>query len=224
MHKLRKFMMQILSFHKYPRYVMDMYLKYVMQTFWRLHGIKLGDGIVWLGKPIINLASNSTLSIGSRCLICSRSSQTALGVNHSVVFRTLYPNAELRIGAGVRMSGTTICAAKKVSIGDRCVIGANSIIVDTDFHALDPNVRSTPDDFNSAISSPVEISDNVFIGVGCIILKGVKIGHGAVIGAGSVVTQDIAPRTIVAGNPAKFIAALDDKLVDFKKTSTSGNK
>jgi len=111
----------------------------------------------------------------------------------------------LRIGAGARMSGTTICAALRVVIGARCVIGANATIVDSDFHALDAAIRSSPLDANSARVAPVEIGDDVFIGGGSYILKGVTIGAEAVIGAASVVTKDVPRRTIVAGNPAKPI-------------------
>lgn len=59
------------------------------------------------------------------------------------------------------------------------------------------------------ISAPIVIGDNVFIGARAIILKGVTIGEGAIVGAGSVVTKDVAEYSIVAGNPAKVIRALD---------------
>lgn len=149
------------------------------------------------------------MSIGDNCSICSRSEQTALGVNHPVVLRTLRPNSELRIGSGVRMSGTTICSAERVTIGDRCVIGANVTIVDTDFHSLDPAVRPSERDAQEARVSPVDIDSDVFIGGGSFILKGAKVGRAAVIGAGSVVTGTVSPGCIFAGNPARQIAALD---------------
>jgi acetyltransferase-like isoleucine patch superfamily enzyme len=145
------------------------------------------------------------MSIGEGCLICSRSEQTALGVNHRVVVRTLREGAILRIGNGVRMSGTTICAAKSVVVGDRCVIGANVMIADTDFHSLDPGIRSSLEDAAQASSRPVQIGKDVFIGGGSFILKGVSIGDRAVIGAGSVVTRDVEGGTVVAGNPARVV-------------------
>ena len=61
----------------------------------------------------------------------------------------------------------------------------------------------------NAKTSPITISDNVFIGTSCIICKGVSIGENAVIGAGSIVTKNIPANEIWAGNPAKFIRKID---------------
>lgn len=57
-------------------------------------------------------------------------------------------------------------------------------------------------------SAPIKICSYAWIGMNCIILKGVTIGEGAIVGAGSIVTHDVAPWTLVAGNPAKFIKNL----------------
>ncbi|MBU9725195.1 acyltransferase [Lachnospiraceae bacterium ASD4241] len=67
------------------------------------------------------------------------------------------------------------------------------------------NWRDHIKDWSVVKSAPVVIHDNVWIGFGCIILKGVTIGEGAVIGAGSIVTHDIPPYTIAAGNPAVLV-------------------
>jgi acetyltransferase-like isoleucine patch superfamily enzyme len=193
--------------HRYPRYFVDRcYVPHVLAFFWRRQGAILRRGIAWSGAPILSLSPQSTIQIGERCAMCSRSTRTALGVNHPIVLRTLQPGAELRVGDGVRMSGTTICAAERVVVGDRCVIGANVTIVDTDFHSLDAAIRSTPGDFASARTKPVEIGSDVFVGGGSYILKGVRIGDRAVIGAASVVTQDVPADAVVAGNPARVIS------------------
>jgi acetyltransferase-like isoleucine patch superfamily enzyme len=151
--RLFRVIKRLFSFHNYPRYVIDVYIHFVLQPVWRSRGITLGSNIVWHGKPIITTVTGSTLSIGDQSLICSRSTQTALGVNHPVVIRTLTTDAVITIGSKVRMSGTTICAVKKIIIGDRCVIGANATIVDTDFHSLNPSIRSSPDDSRHALET-----------------------------------------------------------------------
>jgi serine acetyltransferase len=204
--KTIRFLKSAISVHKYPRYVLDLYVNLILQPFWRLQGIAVGPGIVWHGKPILHRAPGSSVSVGSECMLISRSSDTALGVNHPVILRTLGPDAELRIGAGVRMSGTSVCAVERVTIGDRCVFGANVTVADTDFHSMDPGIRSVPgSDANHASHRAIEICDDVFIGGASMILKGVRIGQGAIVGAGSVVTRDVPAGVMVAGNPARPI-------------------
>lgn len=108
-------------------------------------------------------------------------------------------------------------SAKKISIGKRVLISHNVNIFDNDTHPLNPVARHQH--FKSIISSgqprkvdlleqAVEIGDDAWIGCMSIILKGVTIGQGAIIGAGSVVTQDVPAFTIVAGNPARVIREL----------------
>jgi acetyltransferase-like isoleucine patch superfamily enzyme len=212
MKKISIFLKRLISFHKYPRYITDIYVNLILQRFWRTQGIILGNKVVWYGKPIISKIKGSTIKIGDGCRICSDSTQTALGVNHPVILSTLRPGARLQVGSGVRMSGTTVCAVERVIIGDRCVIGANATIVDTDFHSLDPIIRSSKADDQLAYHQPVLIGNDVFIGGSSIILKGVEIGDGAVIGAGSVVTKSVPERVIVAGNPARPIGKVKGSL------------
>jgi acetyltransferase-like isoleucine patch superfamily enzyme len=193
---------------------MDIYVNQILQRYWRNQGIDLGDGIIWYGKPILTKSKDSSISIGDHCRICSDSSQTALGVNHPVILRTLHPGSKLVIGSGVRMTGTTICAAESVIIGDRCVIGANVTIVDTDFHSMDPVIRSSKDDDKFACHKAISIGNDVFIGGNSIILKGVEIGDRVIIGAGSIVSRSIPDNIVVAGNPARPIAKVPINFTD----------
>jgi acetyltransferase-like isoleucine patch superfamily enzyme len=131
-----------------------------------------------------------------------------LGVNHRVVLATWSSEASIVIGDGVGLTGTTICAQSRIVIGDRVRIGANTTLVDTDFHPLSPaERRATP---KAGKSVPVVIEDDVFIGMHVLILKGSYIGHGSVIGAGSVVTGRVPPMVVAAGNPARVIRELDE--------------
>ena len=109
------------------------------------------------------------------------------------------------------MSGVTICAKSSVVIGNRVVIGAGVTIADTDFHSLDPVVRSSPQDAKEARFKAVEIGNDVFIGGGSYVLKGSRIGNAAVIGAGSVVTGIVPPYAIYAGNPARQVGTVAAK-------------
>jgi acetyltransferase-like isoleucine patch superfamily enzyme len=91
-----------------------------------------------------------------------------------------------------------------ITVGDNVVVGANTAIVDADFHPMEASRRGWTD----GATAPVVIEDDVFIGMNCLILKSVVIGRGSVVGAGSVVTRDIPPGVIGAGNPARVIRSL----------------
>ena len=104
---------------------------------------------------------------------------------------------QMKIGRGVFVNHSLTCmAAGGITIDDGAMIGPNVRIV-TDNH-----------DFENRMvlrCKPVHIGAKAWIGVGAIILPGVTIGENAVVAAGGVVTKDVAPNTVVGGNPAKFI-------------------
>jgi acetyltransferase-like isoleucine patch superfamily enzyme len=96
------------------------------------------------------------------------------------------------------------CEGAGIRIGRDGLFGAHVEIFDSDFHDLDPARRKA----GTQKVAPVEIGDNVFVGMGTRILKGSTIGSDSVIGAGSVVTGSIPAGVIAAGNPARVIRAL----------------
>lgn len=115
--------------------------------------------------------------------------------------------------------GAKVWSALKISIGNRVLISHNVNIFDSLTHPISATKRHLQ--FKAIMQQghprnidlnerPVEIGDDVWIGANSCILSGVNIGAGAIVGAGSVVTKDIAPHTIVAGNPARLIRELRD--------------
>ena len=200
---------KLLSLKKYPYYFVVLWGRVVIKNVLRLRGVSIMSGGRYFGMPILTLSQNSKITIGKNCVLCSTSSRTALGVNHPVILRTLSKNAVISIGDDTGMSGGVICAAVRVQIGKECLIGANVTISDTDFHPIDHHLGSVKKRYevsvDSLANSQVIIEDNVFIGTGVIVLKGVTIGRNSVVGAGSVVTKDVMPNSIVAGNPAIII-------------------
>jgi acetyltransferase-like isoleucine patch superfamily enzyme len=99
------------------------------------------------------------------------------------------------VGNGTYLNrGVEIVAAQSVSIGQNCKVARDVIIMDTDQHELPGH---------GLLVAPVQIEDRVWIGTRAIILKGVTIGHDAIIAAGAVVTRDVPPHTTVAGVPAR---------------------
>jgi len=72
-------------------------------------------------------------------------------------------------------------------------------------HALEAEARNQ----GWEVARPIVIEDNVWLGGGAIVLPGVRIGRNAVVGAGAVVTRDVAANTVVAGNPARVIREIE---------------
>ena len=171
-------------------------------------GVQFGKRVRFYGLPLIFRNVNSRIIIGSDSTLCSVSSMTALGLNHPVVLRTISENSQIIIGNETGISGGTICASKSITIGDKCLIGANVTIVDTDFHTINSNGRHTDKYIDNVNVRPVFIADNVFIGTGAIILKGVNIGENSVIAAHSVVTKSIPANVIAGGNPAVVLKVI----------------
>jgi acetyltransferase-like isoleucine patch superfamily enzyme len=158
------------------------------------------------GTPIIQKHRYSQMIFGPGLQLRSSVRSNPLGPNHPVVITTWQAGAVLEVGANFAMTGGTICAAERIIIGDNVIVGANATIVDTDFHPVGPLARQVRP--QNAETAPIEIQDNVFIGMNCLILKGVTIGQNSVVGAGSVVTTSIPAGVICAGNPAKVVRSL----------------
>lgn len=170
------------------------------------NGISWGRGWRFYGVPVIQKHRGSCMQFGNGFQLRSTTRSNPLGANHPVILCTWQAGAVLQIGKDFAMTGGSIIAAERVVIGNDVIVGANTTIMDTDFHPLDAQKRRS--DSQSAKIAPVIIEDDVFVGMNCLILKGVTLGRGCVVGAGSVVTKDVPPSAIVAGNPASIIGAV----------------
>ena len=171
-----------------------------------IHGISWGKNWRIFGMPIIQRHRKSIILLGDGLSMRSWRNSNPLVPSSPVSLSTRKTGAIIKIGSNCGMTGSKIIAAESIEIGNRVMIGANSAIVDTDFHPLDPLERQR--DVLNGKHRPVVIENDVFIGMDSIILKGVTIGEGSVIGAGSVVTKDVPSGVIVAGNPVKILKAL----------------
>lgn len=171
----------------------------------KLNGVKYGENLKLIGYPFIFRYRNAKIEIGKRCRINSNFFSNLIGLYQRTII-IARGKGEIIIGDNVGISGATIYAREKISIGANTLIGANTKIFDNDFHPVDSEKRLIND--NSAIkSAPVEIGENVFIGCNCIILKGTVLGDNCVVGAGSVVHGAFENGTVIGGNPAKIIKA-----------------
>lgn len=141
-----------------------------------------------MGRGVVIMKKNAEISLGDRVLLHKNCKLSAWGTDGK---------AAIRIGSRTYIGDRTeIHAGESVTIGDGCDISWNCTIMDRDYHKLGTEKE---------VFAPVTIGNRVWIGCNAIILKGVTIGDGAVVAAGSVVTKDVPARTLVAGNPARVI-------------------
>lgn len=123
-------------------------------------------------------------------------------INHRVTIHS--PEQRVTIGAYSQINfNTVILGGSGVTIGDRVMIGPNCTLAASNHDYLQTH---TPVRFAGALSDgPIVIEDDVWLGASVVVTDGVRIGQGAVIGAGAVVTRDIPAMTVAAGVPAKVI-------------------
>jgi acetyltransferase-like isoleucine patch superfamily enzyme len=148
-----------------------------------------------------------------------RRSAIAVGANSVIAAELLVfaDRGSITIGRDVFVGpGTRVWSGLQVSIGDRVLISHGVTILDSAFHSLSAAARHRQ--FHEIFTNKrnavgdiecraVHIEDDVWIGFHAAVLKGVRVGRGAVIAAGTIVTKDVAPYTIVAGATAKVIGA-----------------
>jgi galactoside O-acetyltransferase len=128
----------------------------------------------------------------------------------------------VKIGDNVYIGDSTIICRSQVEFEDNIFVAWGTYFYDHDSHSLDfrdrqKDLRQQVNDYRDSKdfianknwevvnSKPIKICENAWIGMNVIILKGVTVGRGAIVAAGSIVTKDIEPWTMVGGNPAKFI-------------------
>ena len=111
--------------------------------------------------------------------------------------------------------GATFLDANTITLGDFVAVGPNVQFI-TDTHPVRPEDRFQPPQEGDTLpfrvvnyALPIAVGHHAWIGAGAIIMPGVTIGEGAVVAAGSIVTKDVVPRMIVAGNPAREVRSVD---------------
>jgi acetyltransferase-like isoleucine patch superfamily enzyme len=169
----------------------------------------------WLLTPIFlwRVGKKGRGAIASGPLICRGRGKIFLGervqirsrFTRAVEISPEFPESVVVVGDDVLINqGVTIGARQRVEIGNRVLIADDCKIYDTDFHEVEEGKGTKV--------APVRIEDGAWLGANVIVLKGVTIGHDAVVGAGSVVTENVPPRVLVAGNPAKIVRKIERRI------------
>ena len=161
----------------------------------KIKGCHIEPNCRFYNSTLVERFPKSTIRIGNNCVFVSTSLINYRGISHKCIINTGAVGAEIIIGDNCGFSGVSIVANKSVRIGNHVTVGADTIIGDRDDHS----------ELYPSEPRPVVIEDNVWIGMHCIILKGVHIGENTIIGAGSIVTKDIPANSIAAGVPCKVI-------------------
>ena len=171
----------------------------------------LDGDIKILGKlPHFKIPKNGKIFFGNQVVLNSDFKNTNTALTYRCKFVTGYDGV-IKIGKHTMLNGVCIVSYQKVEIGDECQIASSTIISDTDFHPVDPILRSKQVKgesfpFSSVGKKEIKIGNNVWIGWNCTILKGVEIGNDCIVAAGSVVLAGSYPNgSLIAGNPAKVI-------------------
>ncbi|HPJ92151.1 MAG TPA: acyltransferase [Bacteroidales bacterium] len=175
------------------------YINIFFATYWK---VKIGRNVSFYGKTYFKTLPNSAITIGDNCRFNSTKTSNLIGLYCPCMLSTLKKSASIIIGNNCGFSGTVIASAKSIIIGNNVRCGANTLITDTDWHT---------DDYRVSEDKSVCIEDNVWLGYGVKVLKGVSIGKNSLIGACSVVTKDIPPNVVAAGNPCRIIKELKNK-------------
>jgi acetyltransferase-like isoleucine patch superfamily enzyme len=176
------------------------------RTFWKKRAASCDAGVVLYPEAtIVNMRRAECIRIGAFTHVRGE-------------LLTFAHGGEIRIGKYCYIGEhCKLWSAGHIHVGDRVLIAHAVTILDNLTHPLSASARHNhyrhimTNGHPKAINldeQPVEIGDDVWIGCMSVILRGVTIGQGAIIGAGSVVTSSIPPWTVIAGNPARIIREL----------------
>ena len=113
--------------------------------------------------------------------------------------------AKLSLGSGYMNHNCVIDCFSFITIGHGVVISERVVIRDSDNHAIISTENGELKSDEKPAAAPIVIQDHVWLGMNAVVLKGVTIGEGAIVAAGSVVTKDVPPHCLVAGVPAKVV-------------------
>ena len=161
----------------------------IRKAYWRLQGMQIGRDVRFSS---LDITWPHKVSLGDRC-----------SLEHGIYLNAAGPYTEkvsIELGEGCFIgTGCEFNITSHVRIGKNSLIASGTRFIDHNHGTIcDTCMKDQPD-----ISMPIRVGDDVWIGANSIILRGVTIGDGAIVAAGSVVTRSVAPYTIVAGCPAR---------------------
>ena len=166
--------------------------------------IELTVGVRFIRIPSVFAANSCKIILKENVVLNSLNFGYHLNMFSKVKLLADGNNSKIIVGKKTRIHGSCIHAQGEIIIGENCLIAANCQIMDSNAHELS---MQNPSNRMNTIDKPrkIEIGNNVWLGTGCIILPGTKIGDGSVIAANSVVNGEVPANCLFGGNPAKLL-------------------
>ena len=206
----------------------------MLKSFLRWVRKRLGYDIhsdIYRRPYLINIGQGVLFMDGARIDCRTDNRQQRISIGHDCILGCtfVFESDQGGVSIGNRSfinNGTQLISRSRIEIGDDVTIAWGCCIYDHDSHSLDwdtrvedlrclrEDLRAGRDplaskDWSVVRTKPIRICDKVWVGMNAIILKGVTIGEGAVIAAGAVVTKDVPPWTVAAGNPARVVKCIE---------------
>lgn len=182
--------------NKIYSYTISFYMKSIIC---KMRHIEIGNNNIFIGKPHFYKANGGSIKIGNNNKFVSSETINKIGLNHRCLISAtpgFFEKCKIEIGDNCGFSGTSIWCFYDIKIGNNVRCGANTLIMDGDAHF---------EDYRTSPPKPIVIEDNVFLGAGVVVKKGVRIGKNSVIGMYSIVTHDIPENVVAVGTPCKII-------------------
>jgi acetyltransferase-like isoleucine patch superfamily enzyme len=185
-----------------PYYLKKAYLKLeelYVNHFLRPQLESLGEGFTFM-RPWYVEIFGAPIELGDYVNVVAASDKTV----RLAIWAEQPDKGRIRIGNYCLICpGVRIGSAHEIVVGDNCMIASNAYLTDSDWHDIYNRI-------SIGKTAPINIANNVWIGDSAIVCKGVTIGENSIIGAGSVVVDDIPAHCVAAGNPARIVRQLDD--------------
>lgn len=201
---LRKLVLKILRVRYRNSIFAHLWLKFL--------GVRVGKNCIFHKTPMIQKHPSGEIIIDRNVMINSSQSLYASSMTGRTKLHALSRTSKIIIRSNCGINGSAVISrSKKIEIGKGTIIAGNCIIMDSDFHHISPveNRWQGPGAGDGIDDREINIGEYVWIGLNCIVLKGVSIGRGSVIAAGSVVVNNIPPMVVAGGIPAKVISHIE---------------
>jgi carbonic anhydrase/acetyltransferase-like protein (isoleucine patch superfamily) len=196
----RPFFRVLYGFHVAMREGSIGFMRFIWyEPLFRSRCASVGSGLQMERLPYITGAGRIVLGSDVRL-----SGKSSIGFGNRV-----FEQPEFVIGDGTFIGHDCVfVVAESITIGRHCLIAGGVRVSDFDGHPIDWELRRANKPYDKSGVRAVSIGDDVWIGAGAHVLKGVQIGARSIIGAGSIVTADVPPDSIAAGNPARIVRSL----------------